>query len=282
MTIITISRGSYSRGKEVAEVVAERLGYECVARDVLLEAMEQFHIPEIKLIRAIHDAPSILERFGHTKEKYVACIQEAFLKRVKHDNVVYHGLAGHFFLRGISHVLKVRIIADMEDRIRLEMERENITEDEAKQTLRDDDNERRKWSQYLYGIDTSDVSLYDLTVHIRKLTSDSAAEIICDTVREEQFQATPESMRSMNDLLLSAEIKVSLMHHSHNAEVSAQDGAVTVKVRGHYLQRTRLNREITGIVETFTDVKGVHVETYPLRLPHFNSNRLYHETGSQL
>ena len=55
MSIITISRGSYSRGKEVAEKLARTLGYECLSRDILLEASERYNIPEIKLIRAIHD-----------------------------------------------------------------------------------------------------------------------------------------------------------------------------------------------------------------------------------
>ena len=52
MSVITISRGSYSRGKEVAEKVAKQLGYECISRDILLEASEEFNIPEIRLIRA--------------------------------------------------------------------------------------------------------------------------------------------------------------------------------------------------------------------------------------
>ena len=34
------------------------------------------------------------------------------------DNVVYHGLAGQFLVAGVSHVLKVRIMAEMEDRVR--------------------------------------------------------------------------------------------------------------------------------------------------------------------
>jgi hypothetical protein len=49
-------------GKEVAEKVAEWLGYERIAREVLVEASEQFNIPEIKLLRTIQDTPSILER----------------------------------------------------------------------------------------------------------------------------------------------------------------------------------------------------------------------------
>ena len=37
MSIITISKGSYSHGKEVAEKVAEKLGYDCIARDDIIE-----------------------------------------------------------------------------------------------------------------------------------------------------------------------------------------------------------------------------------------------------
>ncbi|MGB9436525.1 MAG: cytidylate kinase family protein [Desulfobacterales bacterium] len=35
MGVITISRGSYSKGKEIAEKLAQQLGYECVSRDIL-------------------------------------------------------------------------------------------------------------------------------------------------------------------------------------------------------------------------------------------------------
>ena len=54
----------------VAERLAERLGYECLSRDVLLEASDQFNIPEIQLVHAIEDAPSILDRLTRGKERY--------------------------------------------------------------------------------------------------------------------------------------------------------------------------------------------------------------------
>ena len=56
MAIITISRGSFSKGKEVAEKVAAQLGYDCISREVLLDASDRFHIPEVKLIRATTSA----------------------------------------------------------------------------------------------------------------------------------------------------------------------------------------------------------------------------------
>ncbi len=63
MGVITISRGSYSKGKEIAEKLAQHLGYECISREILLETSDHFNIHELKLTRAIHDAPSITVLF---------------------------------------------------------------------------------------------------------------------------------------------------------------------------------------------------------------------------
>ena len=88
MPIITVSRGSYSRGKEVAHKVAERLGYECLSREILLEASKEFNVEEVKLERAIQNAPSFLERISFGKERYIAYIRAALLAHRKQDNVV--------------------------------------------------------------------------------------------------------------------------------------------------------------------------------------------------
>jgi cytidylate kinase len=156
MSIVTIARGSYSRGKEVAEKLARALGYGCISREVILEASEQFNIPELKLARAIHDAPTILDRFTSGKERFIAFFRCALLGHLQRDDLVYHGLAGHFFVQGLPHVLKVRITADLEDRVREEMRRENISGDEARRMLVNDDAERRRWGSQLYGQDPWD------------------------------------------------------------------------------------------------------------------------------
>ena len=144
MSIITISRGSYSRGKEVAEKLASRLGYECISRDILLEASDEFNIPEIKLVRALHDAPQVMERFHLGKKRFISFIRSSLLQRVKSDNIVYHGLAGHYFLGKVPGVLKVRINADINDRVKEEMVRENISSDKALYILQKDDEEQQK------------------------------------------------------------------------------------------------------------------------------------------
>jgi len=263
MSIITISRGSYSRGKEVAEGVAQKLGYDCVSRDILLDTSELFKIPEFKLQRAIHDAPSMLDRFGGGKEKYVAFIQAALLRVLRDDNMVYHGLAGHFFLKGISHVCKVRIISDIKDRVMLEMQRENISEKEAYRILVKDDEQRNKWSQYLYGINTTDPQLYDLVIHIRKITVEDAVDLICHTVNMKQFQSTPESQQAMDNLLLSAEVKAALVDLNPAVEITADNGIVTIRAK----TSEALHKDMVNVLKdhawTVQGVKEVHVTISP-------------------
>lgn len=260
MAIITISRGSYSKGKEIAEKVAQQLGYECIARRVLLEASEEFNVPEVMLVRAIHDAPSFFKYVSHSKERYIAFIQAEILKHFKKDNVVYHGIAGHFFVKDLSHGLKVRIIADLEDRVRLEMEREGISREEALRILMKDDEERIKWSKSLYGIDTRDSSLYDLVIHIQKFSAKNAVDMICQAASLEQFQTTPESQQNIDDLALAAQVKAALVDVKRDLQVSAKNGMVFVKGEAPRGKEQVLAQEIEEISKTITGVKETKVD----------------------
>ena len=209
MSIITISRGSYSRGVEIAEMVAEKLGYQCLARDVLIEASKEFNIPEVKLIQALEDPPSFFERFTNEKKKYIAYIQTALINSLRADNIVYHGLAGHFFVKDIPHVLKVRIIADLEYRIKFVMERDKINRDKAIDFLEKIDSSRREWGQYLYGLNLEDPTHYDIVINTENLSLEVVVDIICKMVTLKQFQTTPESQKKMDNLASSLKATVS-------------------------------------------------------------------------
>ncbi len=263
MSVITVSRGSYSKGKEIAEKLAQNLGYECISRDILLEASEHFKIPEVRLIRAIHDAPSVLDRFKHGKEKYIIFIREAFLEHIRKDNVIYHGLAGHFFCQGIPNILKVRIIANLEDRTKEEMRREHIPEKEARHILKKDDEERRKWGMYLYGIDTKDPALYDIVLHIDSLGVDDAVEIIADMAKRPCFQTTQESHRIIDDYYVTAKAQELLFDRFPSAQVKCKNGVVFVTIETTLSQEQEvINRFIDILNEEDIDgIKDVKVNT---------------------
>jgi cytidylate kinase len=260
MAIITISRGSYSKGREVAEKVAERLGYRLTSRDVLIEASDRFHIPEIKLVRAIHDAPSILDRITHGKQCFLAYIQSALASQAKDDNLVYHGLAGHMLLKGVPHVLKVRIIADLDARVAAEMKRENISASEASSILLKDDDERRKWTQSLYGVDPKDSSLYDLIIHIRNLKVDDAAEFIVQAAGRPCFATTPEAQRKMDDLALASQIKAALVKaECYEIGVTSEYGNVAVYVPKGARQQNRIQDKLEPVRRAVPGINNVEV-----------------------
>lgn len=256
MSIITINRGSYSRGKEVAEKLAAALGYDCVSRDILLDASDEFNIPEIKLVRALHDPASVFDRFQHGRERFISYLHSALLQKATQDNLVYHGLAGQFFLRTIPQVLKVRIIADMDSRVREEMRRENIPEETARYILQKDDDERRKWGLQVYGMDPWDSRLYDIVLCIGKLTVDRAVDILSDVVRKPEFQTTPESQRLIENQALSARVAANLATSHPRARVAAKDGVVfiTSMDQAHDSRAESRIREIALSVEGVQEV----------------------------
>ena len=264
MPIITISRGSFSKGKEVAEKVAHSLGYECLSREILLEASEHFNIPEMTLTRALHDAPSIFQRFTYGKERYLAYISAALLERVHKDNVVYHGLAGHFLLHGVSHVLKVRILAEMEERVKYVMDTEHSSRSEAIARIKKDDKERRRWSLKLYGVDTWNPDLYDIVLHVHKLNADNIVNLICKSARLHQFQATEQSQKVMDNLLLAARVKARLVHDFPIINTAASDGVVMVDAQFNLTQEPELEEKIRQMALEVPGVKDVRMHTLPL------------------
>jgi cytidylate kinase len=201
MGVITISRGSYSRGKEIAEKLAKRLDYLCLSREILLKASEEFDVPEAKLKHAIQDPPILLDRLKSEKRKSVDFIQEAFLESIQKDNTIYHGLAGHFFAKDIPNILKVRIIANIDYRIKVIRDKEKVSEEDARKILHNIDNERSKWSTYVFGTDTHSAELYDVVLRIDCLEVDSAVEILFRMAKRPIFKSTPATFKAIQEKL---------------------------------------------------------------------------------
>jgi cytidylate kinase len=260
MAVITISRGSYSYGKQIAEKVAQRLGCPCISRDLLIAASEDFNIPEISLTKALADAPSILDRLTNWKQNYIAFIEATLLEQAQKDNIVYHGFAGHLFLRGVKHVLKVRVIADLEDRVRLVRERENISGEEALQLVKKVDEERRQWGLKLYGVETSDPALYGLVINTGQVAVDDAVDVICHTAGLASFKVTPESQSVLDDLALAAKLKAKLVSVIPDVTVKAKGGTVFVNAMTDVSAESQVASEIREIAEKTPGVVDVKID----------------------
>ena len=283
MAIISISRACSSRGKEVAERVAATLGYQCVSREILAEASRFFGPPETNLHKSLHDAPTILDRLTHAREKHLSYIRAALLQYVKWDNVVYHGHAGHLLLPEISHVLKVRVVAEMGDRIALTRKRLEMSEDEALAFIKSEDRHRSAWTRHLYKKNVSDPRLYDIVLDVSRLGIQDACEIISSAAQSDTYTATPESMRVMANLALSSHVRAALKGICE-AEVITDGGRVGISVRGQKLKKTgsastHVRREVCEqiradlsreIIERTVRIPGVEVLACIVELPYYS------------
>jgi hypothetical protein len=144
------------------------------------------------------------------------------------------------------------------------MEREGISRKEAIRTLKKDDEERTKWSHHLYGIDPLDSSLYDMVLHIHKISVDDAVDIICHTAGLKDFQTTPESKKAIDDLFLTAEVKSAVIDLNHEIKISAKDGIVFVKCEAAPLQQSQLSHDIKKIVKEIPGVMEVRIDVEPI------------------
>ena len=260
MPIITISKGSYGYGNEVAKRLGRKLGYTTISREVLLDASDQFKIPEIKLVKAMENAPSILDRVSGGKEKYIAYIRSAFLKHMQTDNVVYHGFAGHFFLKGVPNVCKVRIIADLKSRVRQLTRRMDIPVDKAPKYIKQIDAARRKWGMHLYGIDTWDPNLYDMVLRIDTMTVETVVDVIANTIQAPCFQLSSRARKILSDLYLDAHVRAHLVESFPTTRhVSADSGKVTVLIEIPRKEKEKTTAKVNELLEGIEGLKELDI-----------------------
>lgn len=263
VSVITISRRAYSRGREVAEKVAARLGYRCIAHEVVASAAKEFNIEEKALESAIEEAPPISNLFVYGREKFVAYVQKALLHHLQQDKVVYHGFAGHLFVQAVPHVLKVRIVASLENRIRNLREQQGISRKEAVQLIKNLDEQRKKWSKQFFGVYPWDPRLYDLVVNIKPNGVADAVDFICHTIALEDFRSTAASQHAMDDLVLAADVKAALIDLKPDIEVSATGGTIHVTTTVPEAKEKELIQTIEATAGAIKGVRQIKIHTQP-------------------
>ncbi len=258
MQVICISRGSYSRGKELAERLAEKLGYECLCREELLEEATRRGIPVGRLEMAIIKPHHLTERLILAKEHYQALVTQIICERALKSNLVYHGRTGHIVLGAISNVLRIRVVSDWEYRVETVMKRLNLSREKAKTYIEQIEEDRRHWVKQLYNLDLDSSSLYDMILNVERMNVDNAAQSLCNIAQLPDFQETPASRKAIEDLLLSARARVALAEHERTCDmqlkVRANNGLVSVT---YSPQQARNAAVIPSILEPLEGVREV-------------------------
>ncbi|HTX53324.1 MAG TPA: cytidylate kinase family protein [Candidatus Baltobacteraceae bacterium] len=258
MAIITISRGTYSGGSALAQQVAERLGYPCVSREVILEAAWASGMSAEEITAALEKRPSFWHRVMGQRTAYLTFVRAALCEHARDGRLVYHGHVGHLLLPGITHVLRVRATADQEFRIQAALP-QHTTREAALAHIARVDRERREWSQFLFGVNWDDPLLYDLVLNLSRISLDTACEAVLRLAARPEFQPTPASAKALRDLVLQSRVAAALAADDRTRDaaltVTANDGRVTVTGTAHWPEGVEAVAPVARQVEGVTDLR---------------------------
>lgn len=268
MPLITISRGSMSGGKDLAECISASLGCPCIGREILIEAASNLGVPQLILAKKMEKSPRLWDRLTLERRIYVIAVQAALAEHVIEGDFVYHGLAGHMLLRDLPSVLRIRLIAPLEVRIHTVMERQKLSRQTAEHYIHDVDEERLRWSKFIYDVDVTDSRLYDLTINLEGMSISTACSAVLEIVKKPEYAITDSVRKRLSDFALGCRVKVAFATHPASRgldlQVTASDGVVSVV--GEVPQpimlthaSSRWEQELTQIAESVEGVERVEL-----------------------
>jgi len=261
MPIVTIYRGAFTAGEEIAKGVAQALGYRCVSREVLIEASRSYGISEAKLNEVLEKDPHWWERWLQDMRPYRVALQAAMCTVAQGDNIVYHGHIGHELLPGIRHVLKVMLTAPLEFRIKQVQSQQGLDEARARGYIDHVDEARTRRLVALFGTDWRDITRYDLALNVAQLGIEGVTRVIVEAARLERYQPTAASAQDFKNLALASRVQAALVTSSRfrnlGITVRAENGEVHVS--GVFARSVseeeivRLVKSIPGVTRVVTD-----------------------------
>jgi len=186
LPLITISREMGSGGRPIAYLVEKKLGppWKVYHREIIDEIAKQTHL-EKKLIKEIDEnkIPMIDELIGDFFGKRYVSLSTYYKHLVKILSTIGHRGYAIFVGRGSHNLfpqaLKVRIICEMSQRIKWEMEFEHLTKTQAMNRIEDSDTKRYEFEKAVYSHDIRKAHHYDLVIRTGpSLSIEDAADLI--------------------------------------------------------------------------------------------------------
>lgn len=200
---VAISREAGSRGTEIAHLVGQQLGWDVLDKELLDFIAQRYKLPRDMLeivdeTRAnwFHD---VLGTFFDSRlvsqDCYVAHLERIMYLAALHGNVVFVGRGAQCVLPRSSGIT-VRIIAPLKQRVEHMMQRGNLERAAAEKLVGELDASRAEFCRRHFHHDIRDPLDYDLIINTARLSTETAAELIVETLgRAQRSGLVPASGR---------------------------------------------------------------------------------------
>ncbi|MDF1526464.1 MAG: cytidylate kinase family protein [bacterium] len=212
MAILTICRESGAGGEEIGKAVAEKLGYEYVAREVIFKEIGEHGDKWVKWGKEMDDhKPSMWERFDLSFAGFVALKESIMYQHALKNNVVLMGRGGNWMMSDFPHALRVRIMAPVEKRIEVIVNREGIDTETAREMIEEGDAERAAYLKAIYHKDWTKAKYYDIIFDTAKLSMDEVVRMLVDELEAKDKKFTPAVGEKLAQKALASKVKARII-----------------------------------------------------------------------
>ncbi|MFC1707199.1 AAA family ATPase [Planctomycetota bacterium] len=260
MASLVFLNDSFSGGEEIATKLSQALGYRCLGQEVLGFVAEEYDVLEPRLLEAVEAPPSLFGMSSRTRSRCLIFLRARIAAFLREDNALYHGPAGPFLIDRISHITRVRVTANLDDRIARVAEQQRTTARRGRRILLRGDKKRQKWSRLVVKAEITDPSLYDLVVNLSEAPLDDALRSLSEAAVDKKFQTTTYSLKCVENFELTARAHAALADLDIDAQVKADDGVVSVRTKPSHHSKERHLELVREKVEALQGVEEVCVE----------------------
>lgn len=186
--IITIARQHGSSGREIAQELSKQLGIRCFDKEIVDEAAENSSICK-ELIDSFDEkrvSPFILQSTQYPSMNYglglniqVASAQFDVIRNLADKgDCIFVGRCADYILRERKDLTRVFIMGEQSEKIKCIMNRQAVTEAEAKKKIKQVDKDRSSYYKYYTDQIWGESSNYDLCINSSKIGVEGSVNVI--------------------------------------------------------------------------------------------------------
>lgn len=271
MAIITVSREMGTGAYHIAEDIAQKLKYTLVDGTCIASVAAKYGLSNDMLELVDEKPPSYITADDRKRAASLNTIEQIILDLSRKGNVVVYGRGGQDLLKGCKSLLRLRFIADFEERVERFAEREWIDPDMAATLIRRSDHQRGGFIHFYFDRNWNDPLGYDMTFNTSRLSHDSMVDTIVSAVKDVSFKDSEKSsIEIIDNMILTKKIETALLNASEldyrPFTIVADKGAV--KLSGYIASdeekkaAIKIVNGIKGIKSLIEDIQVINYKVY--------------------
>jgi cytidylate kinase len=214
-------------------------------------------------------APGLLTRLLRRRPaEYLELMAAAVYEVARRGEGIICGNGAAYFLRDFGCALHLRIHASESFRVQRLMEREKMSEEDARKLIGKGDSDLKGFMQFAFQMDWNDLSLYDAIINVDKIGLDSAAAQVIEMAKTRQIrECSLTALETMEKLSLLKRVEAAILQNN----VNPQELFFEVPEPGVLRITGLINpmRTVGGVLEIVRAVRGVkdivcEAERHPL------------------